>query len=877
MASQHGAIELTDPEKSTLDKLHQSESQKRASLVSNVKYGLTLRLTKGSPTYRCEVTIRFNFDASKKEGTFLDFVGKSIHSLTVNGTDIITRPNVFKSNRLHFDAELLKGENVVKVNYTNDFDHTGHGFHRFVDPVDNQEYLFTDFEPFDAHRLLPCFDQPSIKGELELEVHAPNDWEVFTCGATTNSAGAGGQTIHKAVATKPISTYVYAIVAGPYHVYSNSVTTRGVEIPLRIACRKSLTQYIEADLEELFTVTKQGFQFYTEFFDFPYPFGKYDQIFVPEYNSGAMENVGCVTFNESMVYREPSTIPRRIRRADTFLHELAHMWFGNLVSPVWWDGLWLNESFATFMASYSLSKATKFAGNMAWQEFNRDMKRWAEREDQLSTTHPIQGVVADTDATFLNFDGITYGKGACVLKQLMAVIGEESFKAGMIYYFKKFQYGNTTQIDFLKSLEQGYRSVVKGSTIDLIEWSKLWLDTAGLNTLTPRIKYTGNKISEFVVVQTADAVTPTLRPHTIEIALFYKDSEGIPKLKQTLRVNIDGAETEIAALRDVDAPDFVFLNYEDLAYAKIILDDRSLNYVLQNVEKFDNSLLRQLIWGTIYHMQRDAKMPATKLLQLVRDKIKYEENVNLISSILETAGGSVAYYLPEDMYQAEAKKMFAFSLEMLKDATADAKIIWAKNLIGMAKDEESVCKLVELMDSNSLVEFDQEMRWSILVKAASYNMDGIDKRLEEEEKRDSSDRGQRKVLTAKYSKPDINLKKEAWEKMMNVEGSSRYTLVAIMSGFRHRHQRELIREYEDKYFSMLKDIFRAHRRFADDFASQLSPSFPDDDSLTKRFEELLETLNETEDLRCRHHVKTELDAIRRQKKGRDLVRSASKL
>jgi len=437
---------LTDsaPEKDVLTEI---EAQSRSALISNVTYTFELSLEKGKSTYDAKATITFHSSEPSK-GTFLDFVGKQIHKLLVNDKELSTMEGIFRSNRLHFDGSFLSKENRVYVEYTNDYDHTGAGFHQFIDRLDSQEYLYTNFEPFDAHRLLPCFDQPNIKGRFQVQVTAPSDWEVVLNAPAQRSKAADGRLIHSAPQSQPFSSYLFAVIAGPYDIFSDTAVSRDKEIPLRLLCRKSLVKHMIEEKNELFTITKQGMKFYGDFFEYAYPFEKYDQIWVPEFNHGAMENIGAVTFTEHYIFREPPTEAQRCSRADTVLHEMAHMWFGNLVSPVWWDGLWLNESFATFMAAFAVSRSTRF-GDLSWLEFNSGMKKWAEREDQQSTTHPIQGTVVDTLATFLNFDGITYGKGASVLKQLMAVVGEKGFQSGMIHYFQKHQWGNTTITDFL--------------------------------------------------------------------------------------------------------------------------------------------------------------------------------------------------------------------------------------------------------------------------------------------------------------------------------------------------------------------------------------------------------------------------------------------
>ncbi|MFQ5381701.1 MAG: M1 family aminopeptidase, partial [Dehalococcoidia bacterium] len=428
------------------DVLTRDEAEARAARVSNCSYEIDLDLTEGASSYRGDVTVAFDFTGTGD--IFLDFRGRSIDLLEVNGTKV--RPD-WDGVRLQLPASTLSSHNSVHVRYENDYDHQGDGFHQFRDPEDGAEYLYTNFEPYHSHRLFPQFDQPDIKARYSLTVTAPGGWEVVAnAPSETVRDEPDGRRCHVFARTEAFSTYLFAIVAGPYHVFRNQAG----EIPLGLFCRKSLVPYF--DHEEIFMVTKQGLAFFAEFFGQPYPFGKYDQCFVPEFNAGAMENVGCVTFNEMMVHREPPTENQRRRRAEVILHEMAHMWFGDLVTMRWWNDLWLNESFATYMAYLSMDRATRF--DTGWLDFNASEKAWGYRQDELVTTHPIAGEVADTDQTFLNFDGITYAKGASVIKQLVASIGIDGFREGMRHYFREHAWSNTTLRQFLAALKLGTRA-----------------------------------------------------------------------------------------------------------------------------------------------------------------------------------------------------------------------------------------------------------------------------------------------------------------------------------------------------------------------------------------------------------------------------------
>ncbi|MEX2372745.1 MAG: aminopeptidase N, partial [Dehalococcoidia bacterium] len=460
------------------------------------------------------------------------------------------------------------------VVYENEYNHGGDGFHQFIDPEDGEEYLYTNFEPYNAHWLFPCFDQPDIKGRYSLSVTAPAEWKLIANGREDSAETLeDGRKRVQFARTKTFSTYLFALIAGPYEVF------RAVweDIPLGFYARKSLAPFV--DQEELFQVTEQGMDFYSRFFDYVYPFEKYDQVFVPEFNAGAMENVAAVTHTEHLVYRDPPTDNDRLERAEIILHEMAHMWFGNLVTMRWWNDLWLNESFATYMSYLALVESTRFKS--AWQVFNAGMKNWAYTEDQRVTTHPISGVVRDTDETFLNFDGITYGKGASVIKQLVAAIGIEGFRDGMRHYFREHDYGNTTLSDWLDSLGEGAKR-------DLHPWAEAWLETASLNTIAATVETDGDRIAHLRLEQTAPADHPTLRPHTLDIALV-RDEGGTVHI-DAVAAQIDGATVSVDEAAGKPAPHLTFPNYRDHGFVKVALDEPSIDFVREHLAEIDDPL-----------------------------------------------------------------------------------------------------------------------------------------------------------------------------------------------------------------------------------------------------------------------------------------------
>ena len=831
------------------NRLGQTEAEARAAQISDVRYALALSLQPGGGDYEGDLTIAFRH-AAPGEGTFLDCTGKSIDRLELNGEEVAAA--AWESNRLRLDGALLQDQNSVRIRYTNTFDRTGAGFHYFADPEDGQEYVYTNFEPYEAHRLLPCFDQPDIRARLRLSVSAPADWTVIANNGETESATeADGRIRHAFAETPPIATYLFAVVAGPYDRFESQWGS----VPLGFYARRSLRQHVDSD--ELFEVTKQGLTYFSEFFDFPYPFDKYDQIFVPEFNAGAMENVGAITFSERMVFRDPPTDLQRLNRAEVILHEMAHMWFGDLVTMRWWNDLWLNESFATYMSYLAISEATRF--DHAWQAFNSRMKGWAYHQDQLVTTHPIAGVVPDTDATFLNFDGITYGKGAAVLKQLAATIGPEAFRAGMRHYFQSYAWQNTTLSQFLGALEHGAQR-------DLKEWARLWIETEGLNTLESSWQANG-ELTALSVEQRAEDDHPVLRPHSLTLALIGSDDAGAPLVQDAIPAQVDGARTVIEAAIGRAAPDCVFPNHDDHAYAKIALDARSLAYVRDRIERFADPLLRQLLWRTLWDMVRDQEFRSTDYLALVREKIAFEEELELIETVLGNAHAAIAWFVPEGQRVDEADSLFEIAWARLFAAPdKNRRISWARAAVAAAQQPQTVLRMLELVDRGSGIdgfELDQEMRWSLTVKQIAYGIPGGEERLAQESGRDPSDRGRRAAARAATAAPDAGRKAAAWERFSADREASLHMIGAAMGGFLWAHQAELLDPYVGRFMEEVRGVFQSRDKdFANLYFGALFPHYRPDDAVIGRTEALLASLGD-EDPSLRRKLLEALDDLQR--------------
>jgi aminopeptidase N len=810
------------------DVLTQTEAADRAARVREASYDISLDLVRGQSTYRGDVTIRFE---TEDEGPlFLDFRGRTIELLELNDSEVEPDWNGF---RLTIPAWLVADDMTVRIKYVNDYDTTGDGFHRFVDPEDGEEYVYTNFEPYEAHRLFPCFDQPDIKGRYTVDVTAPSAWAVVANAPLVDSTNASDErTRHQFAQTELFSTYLMALVGGPYVVRRHDHNG----LSLGLYARLSMERYLDDQAPEILEITAQGLDFYGQMFDQPYPFAKYDQVFVPEYNSGAMENVGCVTYNEAYLFRDPATENQKLDRAETFLHELAHMWFGNLVTMRWWDDLWLNESFATYISYVCMVEATRFTN--AWKVFNADIKRWAYQQDQLPTTHPIAGSAADTEIAFLNFDGITYGKGASVLKQLVKYIGRDAFRDGLRIYFKRYGWSNATLDEFLGSLEESSGS-------DLGEWARLWLRTASLNTLSTEWQADGDRLTALAIRQTAPADHPTLRPHALEVALA-KDGTGSLKI-DSIDAWIDGPDTALPEARGREVPDLVFPNYGDHAYAKVSLDPASVDFVRRNLDRVDDELLRELLWMSLWEMVRDRELGSTEYLAIGRSELPDEPDLDILNTVLDRSALVVSRYVPESMRESEAHVWFAAALENVGTSDGDRKILWARSAINVAATREDVEQLTALVEGRQTIngfELDQEMRWAIAIKAVAFGLRGADATLDQEAQRDRSDRGRRALLKAGASRPSAEAKQEVWEKIHGEGYGSFHLTRAAMQGFFWPHQSDVLEPFVDRFFESVRDVFDKHDHpFARSYLLALYPAYRAEAGVLERSHRMLADLD----------------------------------
>ncbi|MFF4008177.1 aminopeptidase N [Streptomyces sp. NPDC001717] len=804
------------------ENLSREEARERAELLSVDGYEVVLdvrsavedaRPADGPRTFRSVTTIRFRA-AAPGTSTFVDLIAPSVNSVTLNGRSLDTAA-VFDGARIA--VHDLASENVLVVDANCAYSRTGEGLHRFVDPEDGEVYLYTQYEPADARRVYANFEQPDLKAPYRFEVTAPEGWQVWSNGAE-ESREAG---VWRFAETKPISTYITCVVAGPYHYVTDTYTRGDLTIPLGAMCRKGLAKHFDAD--DVFLVTKQGFDLFHEIFDYPYPFGKYDQAFVPEYNLGAMENPGIVTFREEYIFRGKVTQASYERRANVILHEMAHMWFGDLVTMKWWDDLWLKESFADFMGSFGLVEATRF--DQAWVTFANSRKAWAYRADQLPSTHPITADIRDLEDAKLNFDGITYAKGAAVLKQLVAYVGREAFLEGARRYFKANAYGNTTLDDLLSVLAE-----VSGR--DMAEWSRAWLQTAGVNALTPVLTYDASgRVTELAVVQEGEE----LRPHRVAVGLYRLESDG--RLVRYARAGVDvaGPRTVVEEAAGLDRPDLVLVNDEDLTYCKVRFDEGSLATLRGHLGDLTDPLARALCWSALWNLTRDGLMPARDFLSLVLAHAGRETDVGVLQMLHAQAQTAVTHYSAPDRREQAGRELAAGALPELRLAApgSEHQLTWARFFAAGATTEGDFQLLLGLLDGSARIdglEVDQELRWDLLLPLAAHGAvdEGV---LAAELARDDTASGKRHQVRCLAARPSAAVKDQAWAAVVESDALSNALVEATIAGMQQASQRGLLAPYAGRYFEVIARIWSERSiQIGIDVVKGLYPSLQDPES-----------------------------------------------
>ncbi|MFJ1971366.1 aminopeptidase N [Streptomyces sp. NPDC087903] len=786
------------------ENLSRDEARERAALLSVDGYDVSLDLRSavggeagdGPRTFRSVTTIRFRC-AEPGAASFADLIAPSVTAVSLNGKDL-DPGEVFDGSRIALTD--LAAENELVVDAACAYSRTGEGMHRFVDPEDGEVYLYTQYEPADSRRVFANFEQPDLKAPFRFEVRAPEGWTVWGNGAGELTDG-----VWRFAETKPISTYITCVVAGPYHYVTDSYSRTladgtTLEIPLGALCRKGLAPYFDAD--DVFLVTRQGLDFFHDHFDYPYPFGKYDQAFVPEYNLGAMENPGLVTFREEFIFRGKVTQASYEGRANVILHEMAHMWFGDLVTMEWWDDLWLKESFADFMGAFALVGATRFENG--WITFANRRKAWAYRADQLPSTHPITADIRDLQDAKLNFDGITYAKGASVLKQLVAYVGQDAFLEGARRYFKRHAYGNTRLGDLLSALAET-------SGRDMAAWSRSWLQTAGVNSLTPQVLLDAEgRIDELAVLQEAAESHPELRPHRVAVGLYRLEDGRLVRYARA-EVDVDGPRTVVTEAAGAEAPDLVLVNDDDLTYCKIRFDETSLETLRGHLGNVTDPLARALCWSALWNLTRDALLPARDFVDLVLRFAGRESGIGVLQMLHAWANSALVHYVAPDWRKTGGQLVAEGALRELRLAEpgSEHQLAWARFFATVASGPADLPLLRGLLEGTEQIDglvVDQELRWAFLDPLASHGM-ADEAVLAAELARDDTASGKRHQVRCLAARPSEAVKAQAWAQLVESDALSNALVEATISGFAQSSQRKLLAPYARTYFGMIERVW----------------------------------------------------------------------
>ncbi|MGA3489528.1 aminopeptidase N [Micromonosporaceae bacterium DT55] len=779
--------------------LTQVEATERARLLDVTGYDIRLDLSTaamaaGGPTFRSttEVTFRCTEPGAT---TFIEVAAEAIRSATLNGTELDTSQWSAEKGLI---LPGLAAENTLVVDADFAYSNSGQGLHRTVDPVDGETYLYSQFETADAQKVFACFDQPDLKSVFTWHATVANHWRVVSNMPVETEAAADDdhKTLHFATSPR-MSTYITALCAGPYHEQRRSHD--GVD--MGYFCRASMAQYL--DVDDLHTITAQGFDFFQEQFGVRYPLPKYDQLWVPDFNAGAMENFGCVTHAEShYIFRSQVTDFEYEQRANTILHELAHMWFGDLVTMRWWNDLWLNESFAEWASHWCNTHATRFTD--AWTTFLSIRKNWGYRQDQLSSTHPVYCEMPDLEAVEVNFDGITYAKGASVIKQLVAYVGLEPFLAGLRAYFGKYAWGNATFDDLLTELEAA-------SGRELRKFAAQWLETAQVNTLRPEVAIAADGTYESVTVrQEAPAQYPTLRTHRIGVGL-YDLVEGRLVRRELLEVEIAGERTELTALAGVPAADVLLLNDEDLTYAKLRLDERSLATVVQHIGAFDSSLARALCWAAAWDMVRDGELAARDYVALVLTGLPAETDINLVTQTLRQVTTVLTFYADPQWAPTGWAELARTASTTLRDAEPGSgfQLAWARAFAGAARAPEDLVALRGWYNGTEVtagLTIDTELRWQVLAALVANGVAGAAE-IEAELAKDRTVSGEREAAYARALIPTAEGKAAVWAELTGEQSLPNWRHRALLQGFHHPAQVELTAPYRERYFAVVDKIW----------------------------------------------------------------------
>ncbi|MFJ2742180.1 aminopeptidase N [Streptomyces sp. NPDC087440] len=768
--------------------LTRPEAQTRAQLIHARRYTVDLDLTQGDDTFDSRTVIHFT--ARTTGDTFLELKPATLRSITLDGHPL--DPADLADNRFPLTG-LTPGDHELRIDAAMRYSRTGEGMHRFTDPADGETYVYTQLFLDDVQRVFPAFDQPDLKSVFEVSVTAPEGWSVAANSVPAAPATDGRHTF---APTPLISTYLVAVIAGPWH----TLRTEHAGLPFALHCRRSLAPHLDRDADEILAVTKNCFDRYHEKFDEPYPFDSYDQAFVPEFNAGAMENPGLITFRDTYVFQSAVTDTQRQSRATTIAHEMAHMWFGDLVTLQWWDDIWLNESFAEYMAYQVLSEATRFKDT--WTAFAIARKTWGYDADQSPSTHPVAPdpeAVPDTATALLNFDGISYAKGASALRQLVFWMGEKDFLAGINTHFTRHKFANATLADLLDNL-------ATATDRDVHAWAASWLRTTGVDTLTPTVTDTD-------AGWTLDITHTGTRPHRITVGAYDQDLVDADTLVLRERHELDvpageseapAGESEAPAPRPGRRPALLLLNDGDHTYAKVRLDPDSWNTALRSLAGLPDALTRAVVWNAARDMVRDGQLPPTAYLDAARAHLPHESDLSVVQGVLAFASQQIAdRYLRPDDRPAALTTLTDLCRDLMR-RTEDGndpglRLVAVRHFIDAASQPDSI---QDWYDNDSVPGgplLDPELRWSILNRLAVLGATD-DAAIARELARDPSATGEQGAARCRAALPTPEAKAAAWDRLFTTDDLSNYLFTATAQGFWQPEQTDLLAPYVSRYY-----------------------------------------------------------------------------
>ncbi|MEO3763664.1 aminopeptidase N [Streptomyces sp. B8F3] len=775
--------------------LTRAEAQLRADLLDVRHYAVDLDLTRGEEVFGSSTVI--GFAARVAAETFIEIRPAELVRVTLDGRDLDT--GALDDNRLAL--QLAEGEHELRVEAVMRYSRTGEGMHRFTDPADGETYVYSQLFLDDVQRAFAAFDQPDLKAVFDVSVTAPAGWTVLGNGIAHQEADAGPDAAPEAgvrwrlTTTPPLATYLVAVAAGPWH----SVHTEHAGLPFGLHCRRSLAAHLDADAEELFDITRRCFDRYHERFAEPYPFDSYDQAFVPEFNANAMENPGLVTFRDEFVYRSAVTDTERQTRAMVVAHEMAHMWFGDLVTLRWWDDIWLNESFAEYMGYQILTEATRFTGT--WTDFAIARKSWGYDADQRPSTHPVAPPrVPDSASALQNFDGISYSKGAGALRQLVAWMGEKDFFAGIDDYFSQHRFGNATLADFIESMD-------RASGRDVPEWADAWLRTTGVDTFRPEV-WQGEDDVWVLEVEHAGS-----RPHRLDVGLYDEvpDEPGRLVLREQVAQEFAADLGLKSASAEGRAPALVLVNDGDLTYAKIRLDDRSWETALRCLSGIPDPLSRAVLWNAARDMVRDAELPPADYLRAAAAHLPAEDDLAVVQGVLAFARGPVAGSYVADADRPAARATVAETCRELLRRTDDIadpglRLAAVRALIDCADEPDEVRDWLAAGTVPGGPVLDPDLRWRCLARLAVLGAT-TPERIEAEVARDPGASAQEGAARCLAALPGAEAKATAWEAMYGDGAAagagepSAYLFTATAMGFWQPEHREVLAPYVPRWFA----------------------------------------------------------------------------